>query len=71
MLDFRRFIEFLFKSFRVSRDTEQVQGLIEGGQKHVMLVKRSFIYGVFSSLLFIPLLVLTAFNVFLANRHFE
>jgi hypothetical protein len=29
MLDFRRFIEFLFKSFRVSRDTEQVQSLIE------------------------------------------
>jgi hypothetical protein len=36
-----------------------------------MLVKRSFIYGIFSGFLFVPLLLLTGLNVLLAHWHFE
>ncbi|HRI36802.1 MAG TPA: hypothetical protein PK765_07295 [bacterium] len=34
-------------------------------------MKRSFIYGIFSSLLFVPLLGLTGLNVLLAHWHFD
>ncbi len=71
MLDFRSLFEFLFKSFRISRDTEQIESLIQEGQRYVMLVKRSLIYGVFTALLLIPVGILATANIILVHRHFE
>ncbi len=58
MLNFRSIYEFVFSSFRISRDTELLAKLIEEGERYGLIIKRSWIYGAFSLLWLGPILAI-------------
>lgn len=70
MINFKAFFEFLFKSFVVGRDVEMVERLHREGYQSILLIKRSWLYGLASSLWMIPLFILGTANVYLVLRHF-
>lgn len=71
MLNFRGLFEKLFKSFRPGGDTEMVLKLVEDDIRHVMIIKRYWLYGVFMMWwrLFISFLLSVA-NLWLAYENF-
>lgn len=71
MLNFKAIYEFLFKSFVVGRDVEMVQQLYESGHESLLIIKRSWLYGLASALWLIPLLALGIINVYLILEHFQ
>lgn len=71
MFNFRKVYEFLFSSFRINRDTELAESLSVDGVRFVAIVKRAWIYGVFSALILIPVVAITGMNVFLLGKHFS
>lgn len=71
MLNFKALYEFLFKSFVVGRDVEMIERLLEDGYQSVLIIKRSWLYGLASSLWLFPLLGLGFANIYLILRHFE
>ncbi len=58
MLNFRSVYEFIFSSFRISRDTDLLSKLIEEGERYGLIIKRSWIYGAFSLLWLAPILAI-------------
>ncbi len=58
MLNFRSVYEFIFSSFRISRDTDLLSKLIEEGERYGLIIKRSWIYGAFSLLWLVPILAI-------------
>jgi hypothetical protein len=70
MLNFRKVYEFLFSSFRISRDTELVGKLLSDGVAFAVIVKRAWLYGAFSSFLLLPIALITVANVYLLGKHF-
>lgn len=58
MLNFRSVYEFVFSSFRISRDTDLLSKLIEEGERYGLIIKRSWIYGAFSLLWLAPILAI-------------
>lgn len=71
MLNFQKLFEFLFTSFRIDRDTELVAKITEDGHRFALLVKHAWVYGVFSSLILVPVVLVTVLNVYLLGVHFE
>lgn len=71
MLNFRSVYEFVFSSFRISRDTELVDQLLAEGDRYGLIIKRSWIYGAFALILLVPILAISGLNVFLLGKHFE
>lgn len=58
MLNFRSVYEFVFSSFRISRDTELVDQLLSEGERYGLIIKRSWIYGAFALLWLIPIIAI-------------
>ena len=71
MLNFRKVYEYLFSSFRIDRDTKLVEKLISDGVSSVIIIKRAWLYGAFSALLLVPIVVTTVANVYLLGKHFD
>lgn len=71
MLNFRSVYEFVFSSFRISRDTELVDQVIAEGERYGLVIKRSWIYGAFSLLMLVPIIALASVNTFLLGKHFD
>jgi hypothetical protein len=71
MVNFKAFYEFLFKSFVVERDIQMIGHLENEGHTAALLVKRSWLYGLFTSLWLIPLIAIAGINGYLMLRHFE
>ncbi len=70
MFNFKALYEFIFKSFVVARDIEMIERLKKDGYSTILLIKRSWLYGLASSLWLIPLFILGGVNAFLIIRHF-
>ncbi len=71
MLNFRSVYEFVFSSFRISRDTDLVDQLLSEGERYGLIIKRSWIYGAFTLILLLPIVAIAGLNVFLLGKHFE
>lgn len=71
MLNFRSVYEFVFSSFRISRDTELVDQLLSEGERYGLVIKRSWIYGAFALILLIPIIAIAGLNTFLLGEHFR
>jgi len=70
MLNFKWLFEFLFKSFLVGRDVEMIERLYLEGYQSLLIIKRSWLYGLASSLWMIPLVIFGVVNVYLILKHF-
>jgi hypothetical protein len=71
MFNFIRIYEALFKSFNVSADTELVSLLEADWIKNLMIIKRSWIFGLFKSWIFLLIILVMCLNVFLIYLNFE
>ena len=67
MIPFHSIYSWLFKSFRISGETELIDRLIAEGQTRVMIIKRSWIFALF--VLWIPLsiLLLSGLSIWIAS----
>ncbi len=72
MLNFRTIYEYLWTSFRVSRDTELVEKLVQEGEGYGILVKHTWYYGLFTILKYLtPIIVLASINAYFIYLRFE
>jgi hypothetical protein len=71
MLNFKSIFEFFFKSFVVARDIQMIERLKQDGFENVLLIKRSWLYGLASLFWLIPLLIVGGVNIFLMLKHFD
>ncbi len=71
MFNFKRLYEFLFKSFLVGRDVEMVERFQKEGYDSILLIKRSWLYGLASLFWMVPLGIIGALNVYLIIEHFS
>ena len=70
MFNFKALYELIFKSFVVARDVEMIKRLKQDGFNTILLIKRSWLYGLASCLWLIPLFILGGANAYLIIRHF-
>lgn len=71
MLNFRKLYEFIFKPFDIARDTELVENYANEGVRFIMLIKRSWIYGLFVSGTLLVITGIAIVNLTLMNQHFD
>ncbi len=66
MIPFHRIYSWLFKSFRISSETELIDRLIEEGEKTIMIVKRSWIFWLFIAWLPLVIIGLSWISIYIA-----
>lgn len=71
MLNFRKLYEIIFKSFNVAADTEMVEQLENDNIEKMIIIKRSWIFGIFISGKFISMLLIMIINIYLIHLNFS
>lgn len=72
MLNFLKIYEFFFKSsFNVRWDTQQLEELERDWQQLALIIKRSWFFGLYYSILLVWAFLVMLVNVFLAYKTFE
>ena len=66
MIPFHSIYTWLFKSFRISGETELIDRLIAEGYTRVMIVKRSWIFAFFVLWIPIVILLLSMLSIYIA-----
>lgn len=65
MINFRKVVEFLFKSFDISWDTKLIEKLEQDGVRFLMIIKRHWIYGVLHSWVVFFVVIIAFLNAYL------
>lgn len=65
MINFRKIIEFLFKSFDISWDTKLIEKLESEGIRFLMLIKRHWIFWILKSWRVVSVLIIAFINAYL------
>jgi hypothetical protein len=63
MITFRKIYEIIFSSFRVSNSRDLLNELEQEKVENIIIIKRSWIYGLFMSLIFILILITLGINI--------
>lgn len=63
MLNFQKIYEWFFNSFRMNGGTHLIRIFEQEHVKHLMIIRRSWIYGILINLLFIPIVAATVVNI--------
>ena len=66
MIPFDRIYSWLFKSFNISGETVLVERLIADGYKRLLIIKRSWVFALFTLWLPISILILSGISIFIA-----
>ncbi len=66
MIAFHRIYSWLFKSFRISGETELIERLIIDGYSKIMVIKRSWIFFLFVSWIPLCILALSSISIWIA-----
>lgn len=66
MIPFHIIYRWLFKSFRIDGETELLDRLVEEGYKKFMIIKRSWIFALFTSWIPLMILILSCTSIFIA-----
>jgi hypothetical protein len=71
MIQFAAIFQFFFKSFAVGRDKKMLEELSTAGNTSLLLLKRSWLYGLASLLVLVPFIGIGLANMLLLLKHFE
>ncbi|EKE28048.1 MAG: hypothetical protein ACD_3C00106G0007 [uncultured bacterium (gcode 4)] len=71
ILNFRSLYEKIFSSFDVAADTKLVEGFEKEWVKELIIIKRSWIFAIFNSWIFLLVLIIMVTNCILINYNFE
>ncbi|MDD2487652.1 MAG: hypothetical protein PHS92_04770 [Candidatus Gracilibacteria bacterium] len=71
MINFKALYEMIFSSFDVSADTKLVEEFERDGVEKIMIIKRSWIFGLFISWMFLFIFVLMVANSYLIFLNFS
>ncbi len=63
MITFRKIYELLFSSFRVSNSRDLLNELEQEKTEKIIIIKRSWIYGLFMSFIFILIVIILGINI--------
>lgn len=66
MIPFDKIYSWFFKSFNISGETVLVERLIAEGHQHIMIIKRSWIFAVFTLWIPFSILILSWISIFIA-----
>lgn len=66
MIPFHSIYTWLFKSFRISGETELIERLIDEGHDRIMIIKRSWIFALFVIWMPILIVMLSSLSVWIA-----
>lgn len=66
MIPFDKIYSWLFKSFNIHGETDLVENLIQNGYTHMMIIKRSWIFGLFTLWIPLTILCLSATSIWIA-----
>lgn len=70
MLNFQKIYEWIFKSFRINGSVGLVQIFEQEQIRHLMIIRRSWIYGIFINLLLLLILAVTVANIMYILENF-
>ncbi|MBP8016608.1 hypothetical protein KAZ01_01235 [Candidatus Gracilibacteria bacterium] len=71
IINFRAIYEYFFKSFNISRDSDVLIDIQKDGVKYVMIIKRSWIYGLLRSWMLLLIVVfILPINCYLLYKNF-
>ncbi len=69
-INFRNIYEFFFKSFNISLDTKMLETIKKEWVKHVLIIKRSWIFGLFESWILLIIFLIMLTNCYLLFKNF-
>lgn len=70
MITFRKLYELVFKSFRIEATSHCLDELIQEQVHQMIIVKKSWIYGLFVSLIFILIIIVLFINIYFILIHY-